>query len=94
MQVNNVTVPDAGSNTEYIADPIGGWLYTVVTNISVSQSSLTDVQSQLAAAKQAVEDAQATVDELEPQATAFATAVAAQPIQKTPIQVASSTPMS
>lgn len=72
-------MPDAGSSKQYFADPVGGWMYVATTTITVEQKNLNEFTSQLNEAKQRLLEAQALVDELEPQATAFETAIAAQP---------------
>ncbi len=55
MQVNNITVPDAGRAVEFITDPIGGWVYEVETITSVTPHNMTKWDKIVA-------DAQADVD--------------------------------
>lgn len=82
MQINNIEIPDEGVTKEYIADPIGGIMYVVYTNVSVQQLSLIDFQAKADSARQEVVTSQALADELETQATDFAQAV--QLVQATP----------
>lgn len=75
MQVNNVTIPDAGLTREYIPDAIGGWMYIVTTTVSVEQKNLGDFQAQFEEAKERLVDAQAEVDRLTPIAANFKAAL-------------------
>jgi hypothetical protein len=61
MQVNNVTVPDAGTTTEVIIDNVGGWAYIVTTTVAVQQQNLNDYQASL----------QTTIDEATTQIAAL-----------------------
>ena len=95
MVTNGITVPDAGSTTQYISDSVGGWLYAVTTTITVEQSSLTDFQAKVDAAKAQLVAAQALVDELQPAADSFAAILTSQAKLTTPpvFEQASSTPL-
>lgn len=81
MEINNITVPDAGTTTQYIPDPIGGWLYVVTTVISVTQKHLSQVQDDLAAAQAKVVEAQAVADALAPIVMSLQEAQVAQEIE-------------
>lgn len=77
METNGITVPDGGTSRQYIADPIGGWLYIVTTIVAVQQQNLSTFQKQLEDAKEQLQKAQALVDELAPHAQDLASAIAA-----------------
>lgn len=94
MQVNNVTIPDPVTTTEYIADTIGGWMYVVTKTVSVNQQNLQQFQGKLDAAKTQLAEAQALVDELQPAADAFATAIAALPVPVLPAPIEVTPPVS
>lgn len=91
MQINNITVPDAGTTTQYITDPIGGWVYEVTTTTTVVMHNLADAQAKLAAAQQARDDAEALIAQLSPEVATLIT------LTPTPISVdtqnATSTPL-
>lgn len=91
MQVNNITVPDAGSTTEYIADPVGGWMYIVKTDTTVEQQNLQQFSSKLANIKAQRDNLQALIDEIEPHATSFEEAVAKVVPAQLPVAEASAT---
>lgn len=78
MTINGITVPDEGSTTQYIPDPIGGWMYVSTTTVTVTQKALATIQSDLNAAQTAVTEAQAIVDQLAPEVASFEAAVVAQ----------------
>ncbi len=48
MQTNGITIPDESRAIEHIADPVGGWLYTVTTTVTVVPSRLDEVQRKVA----------------------------------------------
>lgn len=79
MQTNGITVPDAGSTTQYFPDPIGGWMYIATTTVSVQQKALADIQNDLESAKAQLVATQAIIDELSPQVADFQTAIKALP---------------
>lgn len=79
METNKITVPDPSSTTQYIVDPVGGWMYIVTTTVTVENKSLAEFHAKVSDAQAQLDAAQALVNELKPQAVAFATAIAAQP---------------
>lgn len=89
MITNGINVPDASSSKEYIADPIGGWMYIVTTTVSVAQEKLSDFGQKIAEATKRVEVAQAELAELQTQKPVVDEAIFQMPIKP---DVASSTP--
>lgn len=75
-EVNGQQIPQAGTYTSVVQDPIGGWIYTITATVNVQQDSANDIRARLDAAKQAAAQAQAVVDDLEPQVASFLDAVA------------------
>lgn len=76
MQVNNITVPDPSVSKEYFADPIGGWLYEVVTEVSVSQLRLDSFDKIVKEKQDNATKAQAELTEANAKAAQFADEIA------------------
>jgi hypothetical protein len=90
MQINGLEIPDAGTAVQYIADPVGGWLYEVTTTVFINQKPLATVQDDLAKAQATVEKAQSLVDTLAPIVDALQVSatdeVSATPSEETPVK--------
>lgn len=59
-----ITIPDNGSTTEYIDDPIGGWQYIVTTTVNVQQRNIASIQAEIASLSTSIATQQARADEL------------------------------
>lgn len=65
MVTNGVNVPDESVSKEYVADPIGGWMYIVTTSVTIAQERLDSFDAKIVAATKRVAEAQAELDELQ-----------------------------
>lgn len=68
-------LPVAGTTKQYLPDAVGGWMYVVVTTITVEQRRLDQFEADVIDAQKELELAQAKVDDLQ----AAADVVAALP---------------
>lgn len=66
-EINGITIPDEGTTTTYVPDPVGGHMYVVLTTIRVQVQTLDVFQTQLDAARARLAKAQADIEELTPQ---------------------------
>ena len=73
MITNGIEIPDPGVTTEYIKDPIGGWIYRITTVVSVEQQNAQQFDKALSDAKEQLTAAQTKVAELEAQKLEVAT---------------------
>lgn len=80
--------------TEYRPDPIGGWLYEIITNVQVNMKKLSDAQADVDKVKQQIADLQAHLEVIEPKTVELANAMKPEPaVIDTGLESATSTPV-